>query len=469
MKIDLKELAVELYDIGAVKYGNFTTKVGLQTPIYIDLRVIISYPDLLRRISESLFNLVDKKEFNHVCGVPYTALPIATVISTESNIPMIIRRKEAKSYGTKKMIEGVFKAGDTAVIVEDIITSGSSVIETVKDLQNEGIKVNTALVIVDREQGGKKNLENAGIVVKNLFTITELVGYLQEAGRLNEESVKVVKDYITSVKAPLKIKDFNNRLTQNFLARAKMTKNAAAAKLFRLMSEKQTTLCLAADFTKSQEIIDLANVAGQHIAVLKIHVDIIEDFDKNFIQQLKSIATKYNFLIMEDRKFGDIGQTVSYQYRNGIYNIAEWADLITVHPVSGKGVLQGIKQGLHGISEDRGVFIVAEMSSEGALTTGNYLTSAVSDSKDSDLTSGFVCQNNIFDDAGLIQLTPGVKLTKSTDNLGQQYNTPQNVVGKGADLVVVGRGITQANDKLSAVLEYKKVLWEAYETRIKQE
>jgi uridine monophosphate synthetase len=380
---------------------------------------------------------------------------------------MLIRRKEAKSYGMKKMVEGIFKIGDKPVIVEDIITSGSSIIETVADLKNEGLNVTTALVIIDREQGGKKNLENAGIKVKNLFTITELIDYLQEAGKLTEASINVIREYIKNVQAPLIKKDNNDRLKQDFISRSKLSKNSMAIKLFKLMSEKQTTLCLAADFTKSQEIFDIANIAGPHIAVLKIHVDIIEDFDKSFIDKIKSIAKKYNFLIMEDRKFADIGQIVSFQYKNGIYAIAEWADLITVHPISGSGIFQGIKNGLDGISQDRGIFVIAEMSSEGALSKDNYVTSAISNFKDSDLITGFVCQKNHFTDPGLIQLTPGVKLIVSNDNLGQQYSLPQDVVNSGADLVVVGRGITQAKNKLASVLEYKKVLWETYENRIK--
>ncbi|XP_058791404.1 uridine 5'-monophosphate synthase [Phymastichus coffea] len=465
---DLKELAIELFDIGAIKYGNFTTKVGLSTPVYIDLRVIISYPNLLLNISKSLWGLLDQTDFTHICGVPYTALPIATAISLDSKIPMVMRRKESKSYGTKKLVEGIFQMGDTPLIVEDIITSGSSILEVVKDLKNEGLNVTTALVVLDREQGGRKNLETAGLTVKNLFTITQLMDYLLDAGKLPKESVEIVKKYIKTIQAPLKLNNDNNRLKMNLIDRSNQAKNPIALKLFRLMCEKQSTLCLAADYTKSQDIIDLADIAGPHIAALKIHVDIIEDFSKDFVNKIKHLANKYNFLIMEDRKFADIGQVVSYQYRKGIYNIAEWADIITIHPVSGKGIVQGIKDGLQGLSSDRGIFVVAQMSSEGALTTGDYITSTVSDFKDFDLIAGFVCQKNIFTDPGLIQLTPGVQLTKSTDGLGQQYNLPQDVVNSGADLVVVGRGVTQSENKLKSILEYKKVLWEAYENRVKQ-
>ena len=232
------------------------------------------------------------------------------------------------------------------------------------------------------------------------------------------------------------------------------------------MERKKTTLCLAADLTNSEEILKLAEIAGPHIAVLKTHVDIIENFSSKFVARLQELAKKFDFLIMEDRKFGDIGHTVSLQYSKGIYKIAEWADIVTAHPVAGKGTIEGLKRGLDGLTEIRGVFLVAEMSSEGALTTGNYLSEAISMSKDSSMVAGVVCQSNSFSDPGLIQLTPGVKLSKTGDDLGQKYNTPEQVVNSGADLAVVGRGITEATDKLSAVLQYKEKLWEAYETRI---
>ncbi|CAB0032959.1 unnamed protein product [Trichogramma brassicae] len=412
MDAQLRKLAVKLHHIGAIKYGNFTTKVGLQTPIYIDLRVIISDPDLLEKRSKIIWN--------------------------------------------KKMIEGLYEKGDTAVIIEDIITSGSSIIETVKDLKKEGLNVNKAFVIVNREQGGKKNLEDAGITVKYLFTMTQLVDYLYQEGIFTQQCVDEVKEYIKNSQIPMK----------SFSTRAKASKNQSAIKLFKLMEQKQTTLCLAADFVKSQEILDIAQLAGPHIAVLKVHIDIVEDYNKDLIQNLKNLAKTHNFMIMEDRKFADIGQVVSQQFRNGMYSIAEWADLVTVHPVPGKGIIQGIGKGLDECSEDKGIFIVAEMSSAGALTTGEYVEKAVKEVADSEMVTGFVCQTNIFKDPGLIQLTPGVKLVESADDLGQQYNTPNAVVDKGADLIVVGRGITQAKDQLSAVLEYKKVLWEAYKKRV---
>lgn len=471
MEQQLRELASEFYDVGAVKFGDFVTKVGLKTPIYIDLRVLIAHPKIMKKLSLALWEFSKSwpSKITQICGVPYTALPIATIISIESNIPMLIRRKEAKAYGTKKLIEGQFEPGDNCVVIEDIITSGSSVLETIKDLQKEGLNVTGAFIVVDREQGGRDHLLDSGYKIKSLFTLTKLIEYLVEAGKIEKEVAEKVSNYLKNTKAPCESNNqepIADRLKLDFGSRARLSRNAMAKKLFFLMERKRTTLCLAADLTDSSQILELAEIAGPHIAVLKTHVDIIENFSSEFVTRLQELSRKYDFLIMEDRKFGDIGHTVSLQYQKGIYKIAEWADLITAHPVAGKGIIEGLKCGLKGITEIRGVFLVAEMSSEGALTTGNYLTDAISMANDSSLVSGVVCQSNVLPDPGLIQLTPGVKLSKSGDDLGQKYNTPEQVVNSGADLAVVGRGITEATDKLSAVLEYKEQLWEAYECRI---
>ena len=107
-----------------------------------------------------------------MCGVPYTALPFATLMSAKCGKGMVMRRKEAKKYGTKKIIEGQFKPGDTCLIVEDLVTSGMSVFETVGPLQDEGMKVEDVVVLLNREQGGKDNIEVPGLLRQLLFSLS---------------------------------------------------------------------------------------------------------------------------------------------------------------------------------------------------------------------------------------------------------------------------------------------------------
>ncbi|XP_019868123.2 uridine 5'-monophosphate synthase isoform X2 [Aethina tumida] len=465
----LRNFAVELYKINAVKFGEYKTKVGLMTPVYCDLRVIISYPKLMATLADLLIEKLPEK-IDVICGVPYTALPIATSISLKTATPMVMRRKEAKDYGTKKLIEGVFETGNECLIIEDVVTSGSSILETVKDLTNAGLKCTNSIVLLDREQGGRTILENNGIKMHSLLTLTELIGFLKEANCIGDDMVLKVKEYLrqtqvdaTTIKKPL----LENRLKMSFESRIPLAKNPVAANLLRIMSSKQTTLCLAADLTDATALLNLAEETGPYICALKTHIDIINDFNESLIGPLRDIARRHNFLLFEDRKYADIGKTVQLQYSEGIYKTSSWADLITVHSIAGTPVLDAIRSA-SGL-ESRGVFLVAQLSSSGNLIDADYTKNTIKLAEENqDLVVGLVCQMPlVLNHPGLMQLTPGVKINKTGDGLGQIYDGPESVVlEKGADVAVVGRGITEAADKAKTAKTYKELLWKAYENRI---
>lgn len=192
------ELIIKLFEINAVKFGEFKLKSGIMSPIYIDLRVIVSYPEILKMVADEMWERVKDLNFDLICGVPYTALPIATVISVEHNKPMLMRRKEVKDYGTKKAIEGVFQPGQNVLIIEDLVTSGSSVFETIEPLEREGLKISDIVVLVDREQGGKKHLLGKGYNLHSVITISEMLEALEKEGKLGKEMVEKVKEFITN-------------------------------------------------------------------------------------------------------------------------------------------------------------------------------------------------------------------------------------------------------------------------------
>lgn len=257
-----------------------------------------------------------------------------------------------------------------------------------------------------------------------------------------------------------------------FENRANLAKCELAKQLFNLMASKKTNLCLAADLTECQKVLEAADKCGPYICVLKTHVDILNDFNEQFIADLQALAKKHNFLLMEDRKFADIGNTVALQYGSGVYKIANWADLVTAHTVSGRSVLQGLKSALKPeVAKPRAVFLLAEMSATGNLIDDKYKEASAkiaTEGADIDFVAGMVCQSaSCFAFPGLIQLTPGVKIDEGTDQLGQQYNTPEYIVQeKGADIGVVGRGILQAKCIEKAALLYRDRLWSAYVDRV---
>ena len=150
-----RKLVLELHRIGAVKFGSFKLKSGLNSPFYIDLRMIVSFPEIVELIATLL--LADKirgLKFDAVTGIPYTALPIASVLCAKLKIPLIYQRKEPKAYGTALSIEGVYKKGDTCLVIDDVMT-GESKIEIADAFKEAGLLVKDFVIVVDRSFDGQ--------------------------------------------------------------------------------------------------------------------------------------------------------------------------------------------------------------------------------------------------------------------------------------------------------------------------
>ncbi|KFP25711.1 Uridine 5'-monophosphate synthase, partial [Colius striatus] len=411
-------------------------------------------------------------EYECVCGVPYTALPLATIICVQHQVPMLIRRKEAKDYGTKRLVEGSVNPGETCLIIEDVVTSGSSVLETAEVLQKEGLKVTDAIVLLDREQGGKARLEERGIRLHSVCTLSGVLEVLQQQGDVAAEMVEKVKKFIegnmfepVSQNGSAPVKRLCKELS--FGTRAELPGvHPVAAKLLRLMERKQTNLCLSADVTSSKELLQLAAILGPSICILKTHVDILNDFTQEVVKELKALADRHEFLIFEDRKFADIGNTVKHQYEGGVFRISSWSDMVNAHVVPGSGVVRGLKE--VGLPLQRGCLLVAQMSSQGSLATGEYTKAAVQMAEDNlDFVFGFISGSRVSNKPEFLHLTPGVQLQSGGDNLGQKYLTPKEVVGqKGSDIIIVGRGILSASDRLQEAEKYRKAAWESYVSRL---
>lgn len=192
----LATLADELLTAGCIKFGEFTLKSGLKSPIYIDLRQIITYPKLLEQIGRAYLPLLEKLTFDRIAGLPYAAIPIATAISLAGNYPMIYPRKEAKAYGTKADIEGEYHAGETAVIIDDLATTGGSKFEAIEKLTGAGLLVKDVVVLVDRQSGAKESLEQAGYFMHAVLTISDLLDHWETAGKVERERINATREFL---------------------------------------------------------------------------------------------------------------------------------------------------------------------------------------------------------------------------------------------------------------------------------
>lgn len=236
--------------------------------------------------------------------------------------------------------------------------------------------------------------------------------------------------------------------------RSQLTANLTAKVLFELMNKKQTNLAVAADITDWQKLVGLIETVGSEICVLKLHIDIITNLPIDFIEQLNNLKKKYDFLLFEDRKFADIGNTVKMQYSQGIYKIADWADITNCHVVPGPGIIEGLRE--VGLAKGRGLLLLAEMSSAENLAIGDYTQKAIDWAKKyDDFVIGFIGMKKLIDDEKFITMTPGVNLSSTGDGLKQQYNTPEKVIADGSDIIIVGRGIYEATNPLVEAKKYR--------------
>lgn len=195
-------LARALAEAGCVRFGQFTLKSGAISPIYLDLRRLVSFPSALHTVGEMLAHLLKGLEFDVMAGIPYAALPIATAASLIMGRPLIYPRRETKDYGTKAAIEGVFSPGDTAVLIDDLATTGETKFETIDRLKAAGLVVKDVVVVIDREQGAGETIRAAGYGFHSVITLRELVNVLERLGHLSPEQRREVDVYLAASTKP---------------------------------------------------------------------------------------------------------------------------------------------------------------------------------------------------------------------------------------------------------------------------
>ena len=389
----------ELKNNQIIKNGTFELKSGEISNIYIDVKKIISFPSLHLQVCNEIAKKIDP-EASLICGTPYGAVSFTSYISITRDLPMIFLRKEQKEYGTKKIIEGNYQKGEKVILIEDVVTTGSSVFEAARKLEENGLVVSQIITIFSRA-------ENMDFMYGSIP-----VQYLYHIGQVKKRKYSLTE----------------------------------------IVREKNTNICLAADVRHMKDLRNLIETVGKYICVLKVHSDIIEDFHKNYEENrdyLNESKELYNFKIWEDRKFADIGHIMHRQVHT---SISDWADIISVHPIAGKKSLDEIK--------DIDIILIGEMSTEGHLMTTEYQHNVFEIAESSDNVIGVVCQNEIpFSDTRkekLLHIVPGISLNSRGDNKGQTYSSPSEK--NFADVYVIGRDICESDDPVASVKRYIEMI-----------
>ena len=197
----VKEFATFLYEKKIIRFGDFTLASGKKSPYYIDLRLVPSFPHEYRKMIKRLQNLIAEdigfENFHSLVSVPTGGLVVAASLATEIVKPLIYVRKQAKEHGTGKSVEGVTCQDMKLLMIEDVVTSGGSVINAIKSIKEEKMIVTDAYAIVDRMEGATQALRDEGVKLHSLLTINDITQVLYDQKLITEDILNQVKE-ITS-------------------------------------------------------------------------------------------------------------------------------------------------------------------------------------------------------------------------------------------------------------------------------
>ncbi len=192
----LDEVTLLLYKLGCIQIGNFKLTSGLWSPIYVDLRKLPSYPNEFKRIVNICVNKIKNLKSDIICGIATGGIPLATLIAYKLRKPLIYVRKAEKGHGTRKLIEGEYDEGDEVIVVDDVSTTGGSLLRAIKVLKNENLKVNHALVIVERGQGACERLAKEGVTLHYIAKLIDMITILFEKQLISQQDYTRIRSYL---------------------------------------------------------------------------------------------------------------------------------------------------------------------------------------------------------------------------------------------------------------------------------
>lgn len=473
MLTKLKQQYIDgIYQSGAflIHEDPFTLRSGIKSHIYLDHKKFLTNHHGLKVVMNNFFLMLKEKvdHFTFVVVDSMMSPMLGSAMATMLEKDMIIIKEEEALHGPREKMFGMIHSNQEYVIIDDLISTGSLVMHAAKLIRELGGIVRYAVVCTVREEAVVKELNHHGIEVLAIATMQEIIEYLKPTLTRQEQAILDNKHECTT-------SYLYERNKLSYGERSSLCKNSVARRLFEIMEKKKTNLMIAVDVTKANKLLEITRQLGPYIAGLKTHIDILDDFNETVVTELQTLAREHEFIIFEDRKFAEIGNTAQLQYVHGIYNLISWADIVNAHSIPGECVVQGLYNAVKEQEEARGCLLIAQMSSRNNLVTREYTQKTLEMAElFPDFVIGFIATGG--DPLKLrsfahkvppryLLMTPGIRFGAKADTMQQSYATPEEAITAGSDLIIVGRGIYESQNIKEAALKYQTAGWKAYETR----
>ncbi|KAK7588087.1 hypothetical protein V9T40_005332 [Parthenolecanium corni] len=411
-----RKLAVSLFEIDCLLFGNIKLSSELYVNAYFDLAAVFSYPALLNRMCDVACEHMKKKKVfpSSICGVSYSGVPFAALISSKLKVPLYLRSKEINLCAEDQRILGHIVPNNEVTIIEEVICSGTSTLQVIKDVEDAGMRVKNVFFMVDLEQGGFESLKQLGYCPVSLYKLSELRDTLFEDGYLNENRVEDIRqgwmnqhvlngDCVTDTL-------LGERVSLRYESRLETMKIPIAQKLFRLILEKKTNLCVDLGLSSTDDIVETADLIGPYVCIIGIHLDACEKLNKKQIAALRKSAAIHNFLIMDDRKLSETGSVLLDQLRK-ILNIV---DLVTVLPLPGNDILKEMNA-IADEKPDKGIFFTGSLLTEDAFLKASFEKKVVTMGLDQNKSLlGFVTHQNSSIPTNYVHMMSDMRSTGSS-------------------------------------------------------
>jgi len=331
----MEEFILQLFDCNIIQFGNFTLKGGNVSPIYIDFRQVLSNPSLLTTCVDALSKRVVLMEANMVIGVPYGGIVYSTLVANKLHMPHTLIRKEKKEYGGKKLIEGTLPEGKKCVIIEDVITTGQSVVNTIQKIKGscKNAILEDVVCLLDRRPNGYSKASET-LKIHSITTIYEVLECLYIHNKITSEVMNNVLNFLN------KQTDF---VSKDFFTKNIESKNPICIKSYNYIFKPNESI-VGVNLTKIYDpllILKFLQKNGHYFRYVLIETELWNNFSTKHIEVFRKLADHYQFFIIDNLLCNKetCENKLLQRLQGGLYQRSNWIDMITTqefNPIMGK-------------------------------------------------------------------------------------------------------------------------------------